>query len=77
MSSVIVAFPKAENAKNIKNILVKSGYDVPYICTTGAQILQSSNRKKLFWLFLQDCYYFFRNEIRNECISKHLIEKGE
>lgn len=43
MSSVIVAFPKAENAKNIKNILVKSGYDVPYICTTGAQILQSSN----------------------------------
>ena len=43
MSSVIVAFPKVENAKNIRNILIKSGYDVPYICTTGAQILQSSH----------------------------------
>ncbi len=43
MSNVIVAFPKMENAKSIKNILVKSGYDVAYVCTTGAQTLQSVN----------------------------------
>lgn len=43
MSSVIVAFPKLENAKSIKNILIKSGYEVASVCTTGAQTLQSAN----------------------------------
>ncbi len=43
MSNVIVAFPKVENAKSIKNILVKSGYEVASVCTTGAQTLQSAN----------------------------------
>lgn len=37
-------------------------------------IIQSNNHIRLFWLFLQDCYYFFRNEIRAECIEKGLIE---
>ena len=40
----------------------------------GFEILQSGDHKKLFWLFLQDCFYFFRNEIRKECIAKKLIE---
>lgn len=39
-------------------------------------VIQSNNHKTLFWLFLQDCFYFFRNEIRNECRDKNLI-KGE
>ena len=37
-------------------------------------IIQSNSHKKLFWLFLQDCYYYFRNEIRQECIDKNMIE---
>lgn len=37
-------------------------------------IIQSNSRKKLFWLFLQDCYYYFRNELREECIDKNIIE---
>ena len=37
-------------------------------------VIQSENHKRLFWLFVQDCYYYFRNEIRNECIEKALIE---
>lgn len=37
-------------------------------------ILQSANKQKLFWLFIQDCYYYFRNELRIECESKNLIE---
>lgn len=37
-------------------------------------ILQSGDKAKLFWLFIQDCYYYFRNEIRRECIDKNLIE---
>lgn len=41
------------------------------------EVIQSGSRKRLFWLFLQDCYYYFRNEIRNECIEKNLIEEKE
>ena len=37
-------------------------------------VIQSNSHKKLFWLFLQDCYYYFRNEIRQECIDKNMIE---
>lgn len=37
-------------------------------------IIQSHSHKKLFWLFLQDCFYFFRNEIRNECKEKNILQ---
>lgn len=37
-------------------------------------VIQSNSHKKLFWMFLQDCYYYFQNEIRQECIEKNLIE---
>ena len=43
MNNVIVAFPKAEVAKNIKKILAQSGYSVTAVCTTGAQTLASIN----------------------------------
>lgn len=43
MISIIVAFPKVENAKNIKRILIRSGFSVDAIATTGAQALQSAN----------------------------------
>lgn len=38
--NVIVVFPKLENGKNIKRILLQSGFDVKAVCTTGAQALQ-------------------------------------
>lgn len=37
-------------------------------------LIQSNNRKTLFWLFILDCFYYFRNEIKNECIERGLIE---
>ena len=43
MTSVIVAFPKQETAKNIKKILMQNGHIVSALCTTGAQALQSAN----------------------------------
>ena len=43
MINVIVAFPKIENAKSIKNILVRSGFHVDAAVTTGAQALQYAN----------------------------------
>lgn len=40
MSNVIVAFPKRENAVNIRNILTRSGVEVSAVCMTGAKVLQ-------------------------------------
>lgn len=37
-------------------------------------VIQSNSHARLFWLFLQDCYYYFRNDIRQECIDKNIIE---
>lgn len=40
-------------------------------------VIQSDSHRKLFWLFIQECYYYFRNEIRRECIDKNIIENIE
>ena len=40
MSNVIVAFPKREDAINIRNILTRSGVEVSAVCLTGAKVLQ-------------------------------------
>lgn len=40
MTNLIVAFPKPEDAKSIRNILVKNGFPVVAVCTSGAQTLQ-------------------------------------
>ncbi len=40
MTSIIVLFPRIEDAKNIRNLLAKNGFSVRAICTTGAQTLQ-------------------------------------
>lgn len=39
MASIIVAFPKTEDAKKIKNLLVRNGFSVAAVCTTGAQVI--------------------------------------
>lgn len=39
MTNVIVALPKQEDAKNLKNILVRNGFPVTGICTAGAQAI--------------------------------------
>ncbi|MDE6314661.1 MAG: response regulator [Lachnospiraceae bacterium] len=40
MTGIIVVFPKAEDAKNIRNVLTRNGFHVILTCTTGAQALQ-------------------------------------
>lgn len=35
LSNIIVAFPKIEDGKSIKNILIRGGYTVAGICTSG------------------------------------------
>ena len=39
MTNIIVVFPKIENAKSIRNVLVRNGFSVTAACTTGAQAL--------------------------------------
>lgn len=39
MVSVIVLFPKIDEAKSIRNLLVRSGIGVTTVCTTGTQVI--------------------------------------
>lgn len=39
MASIVVVFPKIDDAKSIKNLLVRSGFTVNGVCTTGNQTL--------------------------------------
>lgn len=43
MLSIIIAFPKNEDAMSIKNALVRNGYEVNATCTTGAQAISIAN----------------------------------
>lgn len=42
MANVIVAFSRQEDARSIKNILVKNGFHVIAVCTSGAQAIASA-----------------------------------
>lgn len=43
MTNIIVVLPKIENAKGIKNVLVRSGFSVTSVCTTGAQAISQAD----------------------------------
>lgn len=43
MTNVIVAFSNLENAKNIRNALLKNGYEVAAVCTSGAQTIKQAD----------------------------------
>lgn len=44
MADIIVAFPKLDDAKNLRKLLIRNGYDVNMICDSGAQIVEAVNR---------------------------------
>ena len=44
MATLIVAFPKLEEAKAVRNLLVRSGYEVASACTSGAQAINMADR---------------------------------
>ncbi len=43
MTNIIVVLPKLEDAKNIKSVLVRNGFQVSGICTTGAQAISQAD----------------------------------
>lgn len=42
MTNVVVAFSKQEDARSIKNILMKNGFQVVAVCTSGSQVLNTA-----------------------------------
>lgn len=43
MTNIIVVLPKLEEARGIKSILVKNGFQVTGVCTTGAQAISQAD----------------------------------
>jgi hypothetical protein len=43
MFSIIVGFPKLEDANNIKNLFIRNGYQCSEACTLGAQVISHAN----------------------------------
>ena len=43
MTNIIVALPKLEDAKGIKNVLMRNGLRVVAVCTTGAQAISQAD----------------------------------
>lgn len=44
MADIIVAFPKIQDAKNLRRLLMRNGYDVNAICDSGAEVMEAVNR---------------------------------
>lgn len=43
MTNIIVVLPKIEEAKSVKSVLVRGGFNVVGICTTGAQAISQAD----------------------------------
>lgn len=43
MTNIIVVFPKIEDAKSIRNLLVRNGFNVTGVCTTGTQAISQAD----------------------------------
>ena len=44
MADIIVAFPKLDDAKKLRKLLLRNGYDVNMVCDSGAQVIDAVNR---------------------------------
>ena len=63
MVNIIVVFPKMEDAKGIRNLLIRHGFSVSGVCTTGAQALQEAD---LFQEGIIICGYHFQDMLYQE-----------
>lgn len=43
MADIIVAFPKLEDARKLRGLLARNGYEVSVVCDSGAQIVSAVN----------------------------------
>ena len=66
MADIIVAFPKLNDAKNLRKLLIRNGYDVNLVCDSGAQVIDAVNRLDggivISGYRFSDMYYMDLNE---------------
>lgn len=66
MADIIVALPKLEDAKNLKKLLIRNGYDVNMVCDSGAQAVSAVNHLDggivVCGYKLSDMHYFEIND---------------
>ena len=43
MAAIIVEFPKLEDAKKLRKLLIRNGYDASVVCDSGEQIASAAN----------------------------------
>ena len=43
MENIIIVFPKVEDGKGIKSLLVRNGFHVDVVCTSGAFALEHAH----------------------------------
>lgn len=66
MADIIVAFPKLDDAKKLRRLLIRNGYDVIRVCDSGAEIIdavQSLDGGIVISAYhFSDMYYFELND---------------
>lgn len=67
MADIIIAFPRLDDAKNLRRLLIRNGYDVNMVCNSGAQVIEAVNRldggivisgyrfSDMYYLDIQEC----------------------
>lgn len=62
MTSILIVFPKIEDGKSIRNLLVRRGYEVAAVCTSGSQALNYTDMMDggiiICGYKFRDMYYF-------------------
>lgn len=71
MVNVIVAFPKLEDAKSIRNLLLRNGFHVPNVTNSAAGLLQMANELESGIIV---CGYKFKDMVYHD-IKEYLPEE--
>lgn len=70
MADIIIAFPRLDDAKNLRRLLIRNGYDVNTVCDSGSQVMEAVHRLDggivISGYRFSDMYYL---DI-NECLPK-------
>lgn len=70
MADIIIAFPRLDDAKNLRRLLIRNGYDVNMVCDCGSQVMEAVHQLDggivISGYRFSDMYYL---DI-NECLPK-------
>lgn len=67
MADIIIAFPRLDDAKKLKKLLIRNGYDVTMVCDSGSQVMEAVHQldggivisgyrfSDMYYLDIQEC----------------------